>query len=414
MDRYLVIQLARFGDILQTKRLIQGLLALPGSEVHLAVDAGLADLAGLLYPDVRVHALKVHGAGHAPGQVLGQCLAGCRAWRGADFTRVYNLNHSGCNHALAGLFDPDQVRGHLRHRGQVLRDPWVEMIFRLTAGRHVNPLNLMDFWGLFLRPALPPEQVNPLARPGGQGLGVVMAGRHARRSLPLPVLGRIVQAGAAHVSGPIYLLGTQAERASARGLREHIVPRLHARLRDLTGRTGWSELLEVVRGLDRLYTPDTGTMHLAAHLGTPVTAFFLSSAWYAETGPYGQGHEVWQAVPPCAPCLEARPCTGNLECTAGFSHPGFLARLGPGPGPRTGSGPGRDLPPGLCRLGAEVDDFGLDWRVLEGGLPGQEERIALREALRSHCLAVAPRDWGAEQGAIADLYTETDWMLHRP
>ena len=36
--------------------------------------------------------------------------------------------------------------------------------------------------------------------------------------------------------------------------------------------------------LDVLLTPDTGIMHLAAHLGVPVFAFFLSSAWCHETG----------------------------------------------------------------------------------------------------------------------------------
>ena len=59
MPTFLVIQLARFGDLVQTKRLIRTLCA--RGETHLCVDAGLRDLAALLYPEAVIHAIPVHG-----------------------------------------------------------------------------------------------------------------------------------------------------------------------------------------------------------------------------------------------------------------------------------------------------------------------------------------------------------------
>jgi hypothetical protein len=40
---------------------------------------------------------------------------------------------------------------------------------------------------------------------------------------------------------------------------------------------------------------DTGPLHLAASVGTSAMGFYFSRARVHETGPYGQGHWVWQA-----------------------------------------------------------------------------------------------------------------------
>jgi hypothetical protein len=425
MNAHLVIQLARFGDVIQTKRLIRGLLADPGNQVHLAVDAGLVELAEMIYPEVAVHGLPVHDSRSEPATLIRACADIFSAWKAADMVRVYNLNHSGFNHVLAGLFAPEQVEGYRWNQGQALRGPWPETVFRLSAHRTANPLNLMDYWGFFLGQtqglaqglaqgltqgvALDPALVNPPATRKGGGLGVVLAGRHARRTLPVPILARVIQAAAARIEGKILLLGTAAEREAARALRPLLPAAIQGRLKDLTGRTGWTGLRDVVQGLDLLLTPDTGTMHLAAHLGTPVTAFFLSSAWAFETGPYGEGHQVWQSVEPCAPCLEAAPCPRSAPCAQAFADKAVLARLA---GPDRGNHP--DPPETLCQLRTGLDDFGLDFHPLAGELPGQETRAARRELLRSHRLRIGPRQVRLEQAAAETLYHEPDWMIDTP
>jgi ADP-heptose:LPS heptosyltransferase len=406
MNTCLVIQLARFGDIIQTKRLVRGLQAQPSAEVHLAVDASLVALAELIYPGVQIHGLPAHGRRMKPEDLLRECRPMFRQWQKAGFERVFNLNHSGFNHVLAGLFDPEQVTGYRWHQGQVTRGAWPETAFRLTRRRPVNPLNLMDYWGYFLQTALDPREVNPAATAKGDGIGVALAGRHARRSLPVPELTRILGAALRGNTGPAYLLGTEAERPAARQLLKALPPALQTRVRDLTGRTGWSDLLEVVSHLDLLLTPDTGTMHLAAHLGVPVTAFFLSSAWCFETGPYGAGHHVWQATRPCAPCLESQPCDQDAACLRPFTHKAVLSFL-------AGQAWLPDPPAELCLLESRVDTFGLQFTPLFGTLPQTSAREAVRELLRGHCLGRTPRDVAAEGEAAAWMYDETHWMLEQ-
>jgi len=156
-------------------------------------------------------------------------------------------------------------------------------------------------------------------------------------------------------------------------------------------------------------------MHLAAHLGTPVTAFFLSSAWCFETGPYGAGHLVWQACQPCAPCLESQPCDQNTACLLPFTHKAVLASLAG----QTGSGQTGltalvfEPPAELCLLESRVEDFGLNFTPRFGELPESEGRVAVRELLRSHCLGITPSDIQTEGRAAAWMYDETNWMLEQ-
>ena len=73
---------------------------------------------------------------------------------------------------------------------------------------------------------------------------------------------------------------------------------------NLQGKTDLLELAARLREAHLLVSGDTGTLHLAAALGTRTLSVFLGPASCFETGPYGEGHYVFQAEPPCHPCVE--------------------------------------------------------------------------------------------------------------
>jgi lipopolysaccharide heptosyltransferase I len=86
---------------------------------------------------------------------------------------------------------------------------------------------------------------------------------------------------------------------------------------DAAGRTSLSELTELLRRCAAVVTNDSGPMHIAAAVGTPVIALFGATD-PALTGPYSHGgiqHKVLRAVVPCSPCLKPR-ChhTPRMEC----------------------------------------------------------------------------------------------------
>jgi lipopolysaccharide heptosyltransferase II len=81
---------------------------------------------------------------------------------------------------------------------------------------------------------------------------------------------------------------------------------------DLTGKTSLSELMDLLLTLTGLVTNDTGTMHLADFLGTPVAAIFGSTE-PALTGPRGPRSRVIRRKAECSPCL-LRQCPLDFRC----------------------------------------------------------------------------------------------------
>lgn len=409
MPRYLVIQLARFGDVVQTKRLVRT-LCLRG-ETHVCVDRGLRPLASILYPEAVVHPLPAHG--NMDASAMESVHATLRELAALPFDAVYNCNYSGLNHALARLFPTEIVRGYRMRGPQPLRDAWVSLAFRWTSQRRIAPINLVDFWAYFDRHPCDPTETCAPARGQGRGLGVVLAGRESRRSLPPPVLARCLHTAFEALNGPpVFFLGSAAERPLGRQLLRQLPGHMVDRVQDLSGKTDWAGLMDALTGLDAVLTPDTGTMHLAAHLGVPVQAFFLSSAWCHETGPYGSGHTVWQGVGECAPCLEAGGCGSGTACLRAFESRGLLRGLADS---LQGNPPAGRLPEDLAQFASHVDALGSTWRLVAGQDTAEPRRTALRQLVAEYLhvplTGQTPRD-AALECALADFfYDEAQWML---
>jgi len=88
---------------------------------------------------------------------------------------------------------------------------------------------------------------------------------------------------------------------------------------NLCGRTSLPEMVEWLRLCRLLVTNDTGPMHIAAALGTPLVALFGPTE-PRRTGPYGHSDSVLRLDLPCSPCLKSC-CTWEkpLECLKAIS-----------------------------------------------------------------------------------------------
>jgi heptosyltransferase-1 len=94
--------------------------------------------------------------------------------------------------------------------------------------------------------------------------------------------------------------------AADRELVAAIVRQSMAPLVNLAGSTSLAQLAAILRKTRLAVTTDTGAMHLAAALGTPVVALFGPTAPW-RTGPFGPGHQVVRLGLPCSPCFK-RQC----------------------------------------------------------------------------------------------------------
>jgi len=110
----------------------------------------------------------------------------------------------------------------------------------------------------------------------------------------------------------IVLLGARGEE----GLAKAVLQGTHDKRR-VASAVGGTDLSDLAALLDRcrlLVTTDTGAMHAAAAVGTPVAALFFASADCHATGPYGAGHYVIQTDLPCHPCDEEAPSCSGIQC----------------------------------------------------------------------------------------------------
>jgi hypothetical protein len=295
------------------------------------VDASLAALARRIYPFAEVHAIHSHATNTDAAKVFVRNRDAFAALATIPFASVYNCNFSGMALSLAGLFDPGIVRGYCREYGQAFRSRWLRMGFRWMGNRRIAPMNLVDFWACLHPDPIDPARVNPKAAPGGgKKIAVVAAGREARRSLPPDVLAPLLAAAFAAHGGPeIVILGGNAERPFARRLVRLLPPAVLQKVDDACGRTSLEDLPGILEGCEAVLTPDTGVMHLAAHLGIPVQAFFLSSAWCFETGPYGEGHTVFAAQPGISAVFPLpQYSASNARRAARVSRSGTIPRSG--------------------------------------------------------------------------------------
>ena len=120
------------------------------------------------------------------------------------------------------------------------------------------------------------------------------------------VADRLLQEG----YGAVVMIGGPDERAEVAA----VSGMMKTSAIDLAGATTVGLLPALLSRAALLITNDSGPMHVATAVGTPVVALFGPTS-AVRTGPYGVGHDFLTGKVPCSPCF-SRTChnTLPLEC----------------------------------------------------------------------------------------------------
>ncbi|SDB39523.1 ADP-heptose:LPS heptosyltransferase [Desulfonatronum thiosulfatophilum] len=334
----LVLNLTRFGDLLQTQPVIAGLQD-QGRSVGLVCLDNFAGAAQFLKGMDHVFALP--GAALLSDLDRGwpHGLERFIRWRHAlhlDFPphSLLNLTPLQSARLLARFLNTDPIGGFgLDEQGfGYYGNSWAAFLQTSTMNRGCSPFNLVD---LMLRSADLPVRCRDLdlARPADE----VMERIHDILTAKIPDAARsecrgfvALQPGAseprrqwpweyfAQLGALLWdnfrmcpvLLGTSGERPLAEGYARHAV----APFIDLVGRTSLPELAAALCHADLLVTNDTGTMHLAAGLHRPIAAIFLATAQPWDTGPYRAGSICLEPKLACHPCAFGTTCSHQEKC----------------------------------------------------------------------------------------------------
>jgi lipopolysaccharide heptosyltransferase II len=123
-------------------------------------------------------------------------------------------------------------------------------------------------------------------------------------------------------AGAVVVVGSASERQLAAGVVD-VAGSPHKPVLNLTGETSLKQLAALLGAADVVVSNDSGPMHLAAAMGTPVVALFGPSD-PRRYGPLIAEARVLRVDLPCAPCGQVRlppeRCRGHVpDCMDGIS-----------------------------------------------------------------------------------------------
>ncbi|HZR84478.1 MAG TPA: glycosyltransferase family 9 protein [Candidatus Binatia bacterium] len=353
VERILVLNLTRFGDLLQTSPTIAALAELhPGARITVAAERnfaavceGIPGIDRLYRVDLdRLGTLVLEGGERLldAHRFVRDVVDELRAMR---FDVALNFSSSRMSAVLMGLLGIPDVRGWTMTSDgfRAIRHPWARLFAANCLNRRLAPFNLVDSYRSMADAPTGPDRLlyavpdaartfaSELLASGGARAGERLvalqlgASRDTRRwpTASFAALARVLQEAGLQV----VLVGGSSERALALEVARDLArPPI-----DACGRTDIPGLGAVLERVDLLVTGDTGPMHMAAAVGTPVVALFFGPALPFDTGPYGRDHVMLHAAAPCAPCDHSVTCL-NPFCrdwlTPELVARAALARLG--------------------------------------------------------------------------------------
>ena len=141
----------------------------------------------------------------------------------------------------------------------------------------------------------------------------------SRRWFPSDTAAVLRELRVRHGAGAV-LLGTVADAPFA----ARVQAETDGTVRDLVGRTTLRQLLAILAHARLAFGPDSGALHLAAALGTPVVSLWGATS-PARSTPFGCEALVVSGSAPCAPCFLATCPIGRL-CMRAISVETVVAR----------------------------------------------------------------------------------------
>lgn len=329
----LIINLTRFGDLIQTQPVISGFKS-QGHRVGLVCLENFSSAARLL--DGVDHVFAFPGAGLLAGLDTDWRLAvrdavEFKAQVLAEFApdQTVNLTPSISCRLLAHDLTPDSGRavGFSVDAFGFNADTssWAAFLQMAGANRGASPFNICDLFrraagldreGNSLELAAPDTEALKMAGDllaSGQGNGFValqMGASEERRRWPVASFVATARMLSERDGLVPVLLGTQGEAH----LGERFGEQAEFPYINCIGQTSLTELAAVLSRCDALITNDTGTMHLAAGLGVPLCAVFLATAQPWDTGPYRAGNICLEPDMDCHPCEFGVACPHDEAC----------------------------------------------------------------------------------------------------
>jgi ADP-heptose:LPS heptosyltransferase len=330
--RILVLRLERIGDLLMTLPALADLRTLvPAAEIDLIVGSWNADLARAIDPVTRVASVDAAWlARESQGGTLPSLIRAARRWRHTPYDLAINFEPDIRSNLMLRVSGAAWTAGYQSGGGGSLLDIAIDYDDRAHTTDNARRLVSTVFQSAV------PEDVSPtlvvpsashqnasrlLGDADGPLIGIHASGGRAIKQWPPERFSEVGRRLVDATGARIVLTGGPRDRDLVEAVKTALPP---SHVVDIAGHVDLLTLAGILERLDLLITGDTGPMHLAVAVGTPVVAVFGPSdpARYGPRGPYDR---VVRVDLPCSPCnrirLPPERCVGHT--------PDCLAVIGP-------------------------------------------------------------------------------------
>jgi ADP-heptose:LPS heptosyltransferase len=321
--RILLLRLERIGDLVMALPAIRDVCDLaPDAEIDLVVGSWNAPLARALEGVSRVETLDASWLAREGGGLgLAALLGAARHWRARGYDLAINFEPDVRSNLLLAVSGAAWTAGYGSGGGGPLLDLALEYDARAHTTDNARRIVAAAFdrktgaTGPGSLLVLPEEAIRAAAALLPAGAGPVV-GIHASGGRPVKQwdphrFGDVATRLVRDRDATIVLTGAKADRP----LVDAVKTALPAdRVVDAAGDLDLLTLAALIQRVDLFVTGDTGPMHLAAAVGTPIVAVFGPSdpARYAPRGPHDR---VVRIDLPCSPCnrirLPPERCVGH-------------------------------------------------------------------------------------------------------
>jgi ADP-heptose:LPS heptosyltransferase len=334
VERILIVNLTRFGDLLQTSPAIAALKRqYPEASITLMAEKNFADVCESIPGIDRLHRVELDRLGNLMLDGGAQLLEAYRyvehviaELRAERFDLALNYSSSRMSAVFMGLLRIPDVRGwSMTEDGlRVIRHPWSRLFATMCLNRRVATFNLVDYYCAMTGKGADTRRLVYVVKPEAEAKAAAMLAENgiggeerfvalqlgASRAIRQWPEGSFVRLGRTLVDAGfrVVIIGGGGERP----LGERVAGEIGPAAINSCGKTGVGELGAVLARASALVTGDTGPMHMAVAVGTPVVGLFFGPASPFDTGPYAADQVVLHTGAPCA------PCDHNVTCLEPF------------------------------------------------------------------------------------------------
>lgn len=348
----LIVAITRLGDLLQASPTIVGFKnEHPDAQITVLVDKdfatvcnGIPGIDEVYMVDMSMMCRCIHREGDGIVDAFEYVKNLIEDLQSRNFDSVLNMSSAAYTALLLKMIGAPESRGWVSddegHR--LISNPWAMLFaaFVYHSNRDYNSLNLVDIFrcsaGVSAHPKRlmyeVPKEAKGFAQQFLKGFSVsdhsslaegplvcIQAGAsQEKRQWPPSCFAEVAKQLITETNARVVLIGSRSEAAISEAILECY---RHPHFISAAGKTGLGELADLLSEAEVLITGDTGPMHLAIAVGTPVVALFLASAYCFETGPYSEGNIVIQ------PQISCNPCNPNLSCSRPDCHEQISADL---------------------------------------------------------------------------------------